>query len=172
MNYMLCYWNLNCKFKDELEYELYVTWNMNYMSYVIMKLVFIFWCVMMELWLYCRWRMSLLFKNVHENSPGFLSGSVVKNPPAMQETQVLSLGQEDSPEERSGNPLYYSCLENFKDRGAWQTTVQVKSLTRVQLFVTPWTVAYHNPPSTGFSRQEYWSGLPLRGHKSWTQLSE
>ena len=38
---------------------------------------------------------------------------------------------------------------------------KVKSLSRVQLFVTPWTVAYEAPPSMGFSRQEYWSGLPL-----------
>ena len=37
----------------------------------------------------------------------------------------------------------------------------MKSLSRVQLFATPWTVAYHTPPSVGFSRQEYWSGLPL-----------
>ena len=37
----------------------------------------------------------------------------------------------------------------------------MKSLSRVQLFVTPWTVAYHTPPSMGFSRQEYWSGLPF-----------
>ena len=35
----------------------------------------------------------------------------------------------------------------------------VKSLSRVLLFVTPWTVAYQAPPSTGFSRQEYWSGF-------------
>ena len=37
--------------------------------------------------------------------------------------------------------------------------VKVKSVSRVQLFVTPWTVAYQAPPSMGFSRQEYWSGL-------------
>ena len=36
-----------------------------------------------------------------------------------------------------------------------------KSLSRVQLFVTPWTVAYQALPSMGFSRQEYWSGLPF-----------
>ena len=35
----------------------------------------------------------------------------------------------------------------------------VKSLSRVQLFATPWTVAYQAPPFMGFSRQEYWSGL-------------
>ena len=38
---------------------------------------------------------------------------------------------------------------------------QVKLLSCVQLFATPWTVAYHAPPSMGFSRQEYWSGLPF-----------
>ena len=38
---------------------------------------------------------------------------------------------------------------------------KVKSLSRVQLFVTPWTVAYQVPLSMGFSRQEYWSGLPF-----------
>ena len=37
--------------------------------------------------------------------------------------------------------------------------VKVKSLSRVRLFVTPWTVAYQAPPSVEFSRQEYWSGL-------------
>ena len=39
--------------------------------------------------------------------------------------------------------------------------VKVKSISRVGLFVTPWTVAYQAPPSMGFSRQEYWSGLPF-----------
>ena len=38
---------------------------------------------------------------------------------------------------------------------------EVKSFSRVQLFVTRWTVAYRAPPSVGFSRQEYWSGLPF-----------
>ena len=39
--------------------------------------------------------------------------------------------------------------------------MKVKSLSRVRLFVTPWTAAYQAPPSMGFARQEYWSGLPL-----------
>ena len=39
--------------------------------------------------------------------------------------------------------------------------VKVKSLSRGRLFVTPWTVACQAPPSMGFSRQEYWSGLPF-----------
>ena len=44
---------------------------------------------------------------------------------------------------------------------AWKWKVKVKSLSRVWLFVTPWTAAYQAPPSMGFPRQEYWSGLPL-----------
>ena len=39
--------------------------------------------------------------------------------------------------------------------------VKVKSLSHVQLCATPWTAAYQAPPSMGFSRQEYWSGVPL-----------
>ena len=44
---------------------------------------------------------------------------------------------------------------------AWKWKVRVKSLSCVQLFMTPWTAAYQAPPSMGFSRQEYWSGVPL-----------
>ena len=39
--------------------------------------------------------------------------------------------------------------------------MKVKSLSRVQLLATPWTAAHQAPPSMGFSRQEYWSGVPL-----------
>ena len=39
--------------------------------------------------------------------------------------------------------------------------MKVKSLSRVQLFATPWTVAHQAPLSMEFSRQEYWSGLPF-----------
>ena len=44
---------------------------------------------------------------------------------------------------------------------AWKRKVKVKSHSRVQLLATPWTAAYQAPPSMGFSRQEYWSGVPL-----------
>ena len=44
---------------------------------------------------------------------------------------------------------------------AWKWKVKVKSLSRVQLCATPWTVAHQAPPSMGFSRQEYWRGWPL-----------
>ena len=42
---------------------------------------------------------------------------------------------------------------------AWKGKVKVKSLSRVRLLATPWTAAYQAPPSMGFSRQEYWSGV-------------
>ena len=44
---------------------------------------------------------------------------------------------------------------------AWKWKVKVKSLSRVWLFETPWTAAYQGPPSMVFSRQKYWSGVPL-----------
>ena len=44
---------------------------------------------------------------------------------------------------------------------AWKWKVKVKSLSRARLLATPWTAAYQAPPSMGFSRQEYWSGVPL-----------
>ena len=46
----------------------------------------------------------------------------------------------------------------------WQvllTLYKVKLLSRVRFFATPWTVAHQAPPPIGFSRQEYWSGLPF-----------
>ena len=64
-------------------------------------------------------------------------GSTVKHLPAMQETRVRSLGQEDLLEKEMA--IHSSTI-------AWKT---------------PWTVAYQVPPSMGFSRQEYWSGLPF-----------
>ena len=53
---------------------------------------------------------------------------------------------------------------------AWKWKVKVKSLSRVWLLATPWTVAYQAPPSMGFSRQEYWSGVPLPSLKRMPQV--
>ena len=48
---------------------------------------------------------------------------------------------------------------SFSNAGKWK--VKVKSLSRVWLLATPWAAAYQAPPSMGFSRQEYWSGVRL-----------
>ena len=53
----------------------------------------------------------------------------------------------------------------------WKWKVKVKSLSRVRLFVTPWPAAYQAPPSIGFSRQEYWSGVPLPSPEEISSLS-
>ena len=57
----------------------------------------------------------------------------LKSLSAMWVTQVQSLGQEDPPGEGNGNPLWYSCLENPVDRGAWRAAVcgVTKSRTRL-----------------------------------------
>ena len=49
---------------------------------------------------------------------------------------------------------------------AWKWKVKVKSLSCARLFTTPWTAAHQAPPSMGFSRQEYWSGVPLQHFNS------
>ena len=51
---------------------------------------------------------------------------------------------------------------------AWKWKVKVKLLSRVRLLATPWTAAYQAPLSMGFSRQEYWSGVPLPSPRDWT----
>ena len=63
-----------------------------------------------------------------------------------------------------GLSAFYSLLRNWmgkehecKDK----KVLKVKSLSRVWLFAIPWTIAYQAPPSMGFSRQEFWSGLPF-----------
>ena len=54
---------------------------------------------------------------------------------------------------------------------AWKWKGKVKSLSLVWLFETPWTAAYQAPPSMGFARQEYWSGVPLPSPEEISSLS-
>ena len=54
---------------------------------------------------------------------------------------------------------------------AWKWKVKVKSLSRVRLLATPWTAAYQAPPFMGFSRQEYWSGVPLPSPRDANRIS-
>ena len=61
----------------------------------------------------------------------------------------------DSPGKNTGVGCHFllQCVKVKSER--------VKLLNRVRLLVTPWTVAHQAPPSMGFSRREYWSGVPL-----------
>ena len=55
---------------------------------------------------------------------------------------------------------------------AWKWKVKVKSLSCVRPSVTPWTAAFQAPPSVEFSRQEYWSGVPLPSSNRWWRGAE
>jgi len=57
------------------------------------------------------------------NSKGFLGGSVVKNLPSSAGDACLISGSGRTPGEANENPVWYSCLENSMDRGAWRATV-------------------------------------------------
>ena len=95
-----------------------------------------------------------------------LVAQTIKHLPAVRETQVRFLGQEDPLEKEMA--IHSSSL-------AWKIPwrrshfllqcMKVKSESEVaqscRLLATPWTAAYQAPPSVGFSRQEYWSGVPL-----------
>ena len=58
---------------------------------------------------------------------------------------------------------------SFSNAGKWK--VKVKLLSHVWPFTTPWTAAYQAPQSMGFSRQEYWSGVPLPNYPNGFQKS-
>ena len=98
-------------------------------------------------------------------SEGFPVAQRLKCLPAMWETQVRSLGWEEPLEKETAThssilAWRIPCTE--EPGRLWSIVkVKVKSLSRVQLFVTPWTVAHQAPPPMGFSKQEYWSGLPF-----------
>ena len=81
-----------------------------------------------------------------------LAAQTVKNPPAMQETWVQSLGWQDPLEKGNSHPLHYSCLENSLDRGAGQATVYdvAKSQTRLSNF--HFTNAWKEFPSRNTER--------------------
>ena len=59
---------------------------------------------------------------------------------------------------------------SFSNVGKWK--VKVKLLSRVWHFATPWTAAYQAPPSMGFSRQEYWSGVSSPSPTFWLAVAK
>ena len=88
--------------------------------------------------------------------------SVVSDSVRPQRPQPTSLPHPwDSPGKNIGVGCHFllQCIE-VKSESESEVKVKVKSLSHVQLLATPWTAAHHAPPSMGFSRQEYWSGLP------------
>ena len=101
------------------------------------------------------------FTTQHRGSPNVSTAATAAK--SLQSCPTLCDPRDGSP---PGSPipgiLQARTLEwvaiSFPSAGKWK--VKVKSLSRVWLLATPWTAAYQAPPSMGFSRQEYWSGLP------------
>ena len=102
------------------------------------------------------------FKNIHD--PSFQTSSAAAAAKSLQSYLTLCDPIDGSP---PGSPipgiLQARTLEwiAISFSNAWKWKVKVKSLSRVRLLATPWTATYHAPPPMGFSRQEYWSGVPL-----------
>ena len=92
-------------------------------------------------------------------TPGYISAAAAKS---LQSCPTLCDPIDGSPPGSPVPGILYGTLEwvaiSFSNAGKWK--VKVKSLSRVQLFATPWIAAYQAPLSMGFSRQEYWSGVP------------
>ena len=120
----------------------------------------------------------------------FPAGSVVKNLPTTQETWVgAAAAAAAAPKSlqscptlcdpRDGSPPGSSVPGILQARtlewvaisfsNAWKWRVKGKSLSCVRLLATPWTAAHQTSPSMGFSRQEYWSGVPLPSPVGWRQ---
>ena len=111
-----------------------------------------------------KWRILLLAlpetKREEQRIICYVNRSVVSN--SLRPCRLYPLCMGFSRQEYwSGLP--FPSPEDLPEPGIkpWSPALQVKSLNRVQLCATAWTVAYQAPPSTGFSRQEYWSGLPF-----------
>jgi len=107
----------------------------------------------------------LLALNVEERtkSQGMQLATAAAAAKSLQSCPTLCNPIDGSP---SGSPvpgiLQAGTLERVAiSSNAWKWKVKVKSLSRVRLPATPWTAAYQAPPFMGFSRQEYWSGVPL-----------
>ena len=103
-------------------------------------------------------------------SPGLQADSLPTEPqgkPKNTGVGSLSLLQQIFPTQKSTRGLLHCrrILYQMSYQGSPNKTVKVKvkvkSLSRVQLFATLWTIAHQAPLSMGFSRQEYWSGLPF-----------
>ena len=119
-----------------------------------------------------QWEAQLgLFHRGREEPPGEISGSYFARPQAaaaaaksLQLCPTLCDPIDGSP---PGSPfpgiLQARTLEwvAISFSNTWKWKVKVKLLSRVRLLATPWTSAHQAPPSMGFSRQEYWSGVPL-----------
>ena len=116
-------------------------------------------------WLSWSWR-SFLYSSSVYSCHLFLISSASVTAKSLKSCPTLCDPRDGSP---TGSPvpgiLQARTLEwvavSFSNAWKWKVKVKVKSLSLIQLLATPWTAAYQAPLPMGFSRQEYWSGVPL-----------
>ena len=106
------------------------------------------------------------------------TNQIPKNPSFVKGKSYLCFYKKQSYKNMKRHKLRWSCIKHFhffflgersnmetflaiSFSNAWNWKVKVKSLSRIRLLATPWTAAYQAPPSMGFSRQKYWSGVPF-----------
>ena len=112
---------------------------------------------------------KILFSSHHQQHGASLVAQTVKSMTTIQEIWVWTLDWEDPVEKEMAthsSTLAWR-IPWTEEPGGLQSMgskrvifVKVELLSRVRLFTTPWTAAYQAPLSIGFSRQEYWSGVP------------
>ena len=131
-------------------------------QHYLLRRLFISHCVFLEPLLKISW-MHIWFYSWYLYSILLASAAAAAAAKSLQSCPTPCYPIDSSP---SGSPvpgiLQARILEwvAISFSNAWKWKVKVKSLSHVLLFATPWTAAYQAPPSTGFSRQEYWSGVP------------
>ena len=91
---------------------------------------------------------------IKPGSPALQADALLSEPPGKL-TRIWEMWSK--PQNNKDIIIYVKLVQHHKST----VKVKVKSLSRVRLFVTLWTVAYQAPLSMGFSRQEYWNGLPF-----------
>ena len=129
------------------------------MPYMIHKLYLLFLSYLQSFLSYDNKKLNLSVTYLHFQRSCYLHAAAVK---LLQSCLTLcepidgSLSGSPVPGILQARTLDWVAI-SFSNAWKWK----VKSLSNVLLFVTPWTAAYQAPPSTGFSRQEYWSGVPL-----------
>ena len=122
------------------------------------------WCVFPRLFFICLCLISIqhsVLKVTSEMAPHFLSlywAATVQSCPTLCDPIDGSPPGSPVPGILQARTLEWVAI-SFSNEWKWK--VKGKSLSRVQLLTTPWTAAYQAPPSMGFARQEYWSGVPL-----------
>ena len=94
------------------------------------------------------------WSSVHFSSNFFLTGLC-----GMQDLSSQTSNRTHAPSVETPSPNHWNTRE-FPQL-SFEAVFMLSCFSRVRLFVTPWTVAYQAPLSMGFSRQEYWSGLPF-----------